>query len=146
MPYIENIQRLAFPLCRRMPGPLFTVGEGIQPAFPPALELIIENIFQGDRNVKFGVKSYSASARAGCTSLDRVTTWAKHICLVVVRVTSGADSFCRSWRAARLLAGCYFRQSRGERSCKSSMSLSCAVAQDKNQHKSALCYLVLPPL
>lgn len=44
---------------------MFTVGEGIQPVFPPALELILETIFQGDINVKYGLKSYFASARAG---------------------------------------------------------------------------------
>lgn len=62
----------------------------MQSGFLSAFKLILENIFQGNINVKFGNKTYllsstavpPATVGAGCWSLGRVATWAKHILCV----------------------------------------------------------------
>lgn len=66
-------------------------------------------------------------------SVGRVAVWAgsvppaRHVCLAPVWVLAGADSSFSSLRSPGSLACYHFRQNSGERSCKSSTSLSCPV-------------------
>lgn len=90
----------------------------------------------------FGSKTYPpSSAAVPSWRVGRVFGWAGS-------VLPGQNTFAWplhvSWQelaasAAGSLACCHFRQhSSGERSCKSSTSLSCPVDRDKKQHTSAL--------